>query len=377
MEQAEEQGYLVFEQITAAFPEAEDDLSDLESFFSELHKAGISVYDDEEEAEEALADGEDEMDGGNGAEDTSVLSDISPNDTVSLYFKEMGREPLLAREEEVALAKRMEQGEKAGEELARNGHGPQEKAELERLVQDGKTAREHLIKANTRLVVSIAKRYRGQGLSFLDLIQAGNEGLIKAADKFEYERGFKFGTYATWWIRQSVARTLKNRGRTIRIPVHTTDRIRKLYQTVQRLEQDSGCRPTPEEIAEAMDMKPEKVRWLLQVSQRSYSLDKPMNEDGESEFGDLIGDDSIPMPSQSAEQHILQEELEEALSTLPPREVRVLRLRFGLGGQEPHTLQEIGDKLNLTRERIRQIEGMGLRKLRHPRHRRKLESYLR
>jgi RNA polymerase primary sigma factor len=377
MEQAAEQGYLVFDQITAAFPEVEDDLSDLEGFFSDLHEAGISVYDDEEEAEAALVDEEDEFDRGNGAEDTSVLSDISPNDTISLYFREMGREPLLAREEEVALAKRMERGEEAGKELARNGHGREEQEELERLVQDGKAAREHLIKANTRLVVSIAKRYRGQGLSFLDLIQAGNEGLIKAADKFEYERGFKFGTYATWWIRQSVARTLKNRGRTIRIPVHTTDRIRKLYQTVQRLEQDSGCRPTPEEIAEAMNMKPEKVRWLLQVSQRSYSLDKPMNEDGDSEFGDLIGDDSVPMPSQSAEQHILREELEEALSTLPPREVRVLRLRFGLGGQEPHTLQEIGDKLNLTRERIRQIEGMGLRKLRHPRHRRKLESYLR
>jgi RNA polymerase primary sigma factor len=377
MEEAEEQGYLLLEQIIEAFPEAEDNLAGLEDLFADLQEAGVSVYDSEEEAEAILVEEDIETRSSDDEEEPFILSNISPQNVTSLYFKEMGREPLLTREEEIELAKRMERGQEAQEKLAQNGHKAEERAELERLVQDGKAARRHLIEANTRLVVSIAKRYRGQGVAFLDLIQAGNEGLITAADKFDYHRGNKFGTYATWWIRQSVTRMLKNQCRTVRIPVHTNDRIKRLYRVVQQLEQDLGCRPTPEEIAEEMDLEPDKVRWLLQVSRRSYSLDKPMGEEGDSTFGDLIENDDVPPPTQTAELNILREELEEALSSLTPREARVLRMRFGLGGRETRTLRYIGKKLGVTRERIRQIEAKGLRKLRHPRHRRRLQAYLR
>jgi len=377
MEKADDQGYLLLGQIIEAFPKAEDNLSELEDVFTDLHDAGIPVYDSEEEAEAALVEDREAPKHTLDEEETSILSNVSPNDTIGLYFKEMGQEPLLTREEEVELAKRMERGEEAREKLAQKGHSPKERVELKRLARDGETAREHLIKANTRLAVSIAKRYRGQGMSFLDLIQAGNEGLIKAADKFDYRRGNKFGTYATWWIRQSVARALKKHGRTIRIPVHTTDRIRKLYQNARELEQNLGRRATAEEIAAEMDMEPSQVRWLLRVSRRPLSLEKPVYEDADSELGDFIEDDSVTTPTQRAELHILHEELEDALRALTPREVRVLRMRFGLGGHEIHTLQEIGEKLGVTRERIRQIESKGLRKLRHPRHRRKLKPHLR
>jgi len=375
LDEAEEEGYLTLDQIMEAFPEVEEDLSDLEDFFTYLHEQDIQVVESEsditedETEEQELHDDKDEV-------DASDLSAISVDNAVSLYFKEMGREPLLTREEEVMLAKRMERGQEAKKALEKNGHTPEERQDLESLVADGKEARGHLIRANTRLVVSIAKRYRGRGLSFLDLIQAGNIGLIKAADKFDYERGTKFGTYATWWIRQSVARTLKQQGRNIRIPVHTNDRIRKLYQVAARLEQDLGHRPTPEEIAEEVDLEPERVRWLLGVSQRPLSLEKPIDEDGESEFGDFLEDEDTPSPAQRTEMHLLHEDLQDALSTLTPREVRVLRMRFGLGGADTYTLREVGEKLGVTRERIRQIEGKALKKLRHPRYRRKLRPYL-
>ena len=376
LEEADDQGYLLLEQILEAFPEAEANLTSLENLFADLQDADVPFYNSEAEAEAALVEEGGDVEPTDDDEETFTLSRISPQNVTSLYFKEMGREPLLTREEEVELAKRMERGEEAEEQLAENGHRADDRAELECLVRDGKAAREQLIEANTRLVVSIAKRYRGQGVAFLDLIQAGNEGLITAADKFDYHRGNKFGTYATWWIRQAVTRMLKNQCRTVRIPVHTNDRIKRLYRVVQRLEQDLGCRPTPEEIADEMDLEPDRVRWLLQVSQRSYSLDKPIGEDGDSTFGDLIENDDVPPPTETAELNILREELEEALSALTPREARVLRMRFGLEGRERRTLRYIGNKLGVTRERIRQIEVKGLRKLRHPRHRRRLRAYL-
>jgi RNA polymerase primary sigma factor len=375
LDAAEEEGYLTLDQIVEAFPEAEEDLSDLEDFFTYLHEQDIEVVESESEVIEADIEEQVVNDETDDTE-ASDLSAISVDNAVSLYFKEMGREPLLTRDEEVSLAKRMERGREAKKKLDQNGHSPEEQQELEHLIADGKEARSHLIRANTRLVVSIAKRYRGRGLSFLDLIQAGNIGLIKAADKFDYERGTKFGTYATWWIRQSVARTLKQQGRNIRIPVHTNDRIRKLYQVAARLEQDLGHRPTPEEIAEEVDLEPERVRWLLGVSQRPLSLEKPIDEDGESEFGDFLEDEDTPSPAQRTEMHLLHEDLQDALSTLTPREVRVLRMRFGLGGADTYTLREVGEKLGVTRERIRQIEGKALKKLRHPRYRRKLRPYL-
>ncbi len=375
LDEAEEEGYVTLDQIMEAFPEAEEDLSDLEDFFTYLHEQDIQVAENESDVIAAAEDDEVVHDDTDDTE-ASDLSEISVDNAVSLYFKEMGREPLLTREQEVELAKRMERGREAKKKLEQNDCAPEKRQELERLVEDGKRARSHLIRANTRLVVSIAKRYRGRGLSFLDLIQAGNIGLIKAADKFDYDRGTKFGTYATWWIRQSVARTLKQQGRNIRIPVHTNDRIRKLYQVASRLEQDLGRRPTPEEIAHEVDLDPERVRWLMGVSQRPLSLEKPIDEDGDSEFGDFLEDEETPSPAQRTEMHLLHEDLQDALSTLTPREVRVLRMRFGLGGADTYTLREVGEKLGVTRERIRQIEGKALKKLRHPRYRRKLRPYL-
>jgi RNA polymerase primary sigma factor len=383
LDEANEAGYLTADQILAAFPEAEDDLAQLEDLFAILYDQGIAVYDTEEEAQEqqvkeaqALGGGGDGN--GNGNHDEySDLSNIPVDDSVSLYFTEMSRVPLLTYEEEVELAKQVERGEEAQRELSRDGRSPGDRASLQRVIKEGEEARQHLIKANTRLVVSIAKRYRGHGLSFLDLIQAGNLGLIKAVDRFDYRRGNKFGTFATWWIRQSITRTLSQQGRTIRIPVHMSDRIRKLYKASHGLEQALGRRPTPEEIAEEVDHDPEEVRWLLRISRRPLSLDMPVDEDEDSsEFGSFIEDDSVPSPVESAEQHLLREEVGRMLNALTPREVRVLRMRFGLQGERHHTLKEVGEKLGVTRERVRQIERKALRKLRHPRHGRRLRNYL-
>lgn len=375
LDEANERGYLTYDQILEAFPEAENDVASLtsrvEELFAYLCDHGIAVYDSEDEA---MAANEEPGDGGRG--DVPDLSDISTDDTIGLYLGEMGCVPLLTREEEVELTQRLDRGREAQRQLVRNGHDPQERIRLECLIAQGKSARQHLIKANTRLVVSVAKRYRGQGLPFLDLIQAGNLGLIKAVDKFDYRRGTKVGTYVTWWIRQSVTRTLIEQGRTIRIPVHMSDRIRRLYRMAQRLEQDLGRRPTPEEIAEEVGLEPGTVRWLLRVSRLPLSLERPVGEEGESELGRFIEDETAPSPAQSAEQHLLREELEGMLATLPPREARVLRLRFGLLGDRGCTLEEIGQKLGVTRERARQIERKALRRLRHSRHRRKLRSYL-
>ena len=373
LHKADEQGYLTSDQIQAAFPEAEAELGELEDLFAQLYDQGIEVVDSEDEG----AAGE-KLDGSGESSDVPPdLSDIPIDDTISLYFSEMSHVPLLTYEEEVELAKRLDQGQEAQQALARNGHDPEERVRLESLIRQGEEARQHLIKANTRLVVSIAKRYRGNGLPFIDLIQAGNLGLIKAVDRFDYRRGNKFGTFATWWIRQSVTRSLAQQGRTIRIPVHMSDRIRRLLRTAQRLEQDLRRRPTPEEIAEEMKLRPSQVRWMMRVSQQPLSLDKPLgDEEGDSEFGSFIEDERAPSPTQRSEQHLLREDLKKMLQTLPPREAHVLRLRFGLRGDRPHTLEEVGRKLGVTRERARQIERKALRKLRHPRHSRTLRSYL-
>jgi RNA polymerase primary sigma factor len=379
LDEAEEQGYLTLDDISEAFPKAEDDLERVEEVFTRLQNQGIEIYDSEEEAEDAMSEEEDfgmEKEAEDEDEDAADLSEIAADNSISLYFSEMSQVPLLTRDEEITLAKQLERGREAKELLQENGHDFEEKRRLEELVREGEAAREHLIKANTRLVVSVAKKYRGNGMPFLDLIQAGNVGLIKAVDKYDHRRGTKVGTYATWWIRQAITRALIEQGRTIRIPVHMSDNIRRLYKVAQKLEQDLGRRPTPQEIAEQVDMEPSKVRWLLRVSRRPLSLDKPVDDEGETEFGSFIEDKSSPSPTQRAEQHLLRENLEEMLSKLSPREVRVLRLRFGLQDGETHTLKEVGKKLGVTRERIRQIERKALRKLRHPRHSRKLRSHL-
>lgn len=307
--------------------------------------------------------------------DDYELTALPSNDTVGLYLKEMARVPLLNTEEEVMLAKRLEAGYAAARKL-KNDPTHARHADWQHLVQDGKDAREHLIKANTRLVVSVAKKYMSRGLPFLDLIQEGNLGLIKAVEKFDYRRGYRFSTYATWWIRQTITRAIADQGRTIRVPVHMSDRIRRLYRVARLLEQDTGHKPTPEEIAKEMNIDPRKVRWMLRVSWQPLSLERPVGEDDDSELGHFIENDSVPTPVQSATENLLHAKIEELLGTLTPREARILSLRFGLQNGRSHTLEEVGQKFGLTRERIRQIEGRALRRLRHPRRARHLRDYL-
>ncbi|GAB4516995.1 MAG: RNA polymerase sigma factor RpoD [Anaerolineae bacterium] len=303
------------------------------------------------------------------------LSYLPSSDTVGLYLKEMARVPLLDTEEEIALAIRLEAGI-AAEKKLRKAPDHKKAAEWQQIAQDGRDARDHLIKANTRLVVSIAKKYMNRGVPFLDLIQEGNLGLMKAVEKFDYQRGFRFSTYATWWIRQTITRAIADQGRTIRVPVHMSDRIRRLYRVLRDLEQEHGRRPSIDEIAREMEMEPRKVEWMLKVSWQPLSLEHPVGEDEDSELGNFIENDSLPTPSQSAYDNILQEKIEDLLRTLTPREARILRLRFGLQNGRSYTLEEVGQKFGLTRERIRQIEGRALRRLRHPRRSRHLRDYL-
>ncbi|MCK6577016.1 MAG: sigma-70 family RNA polymerase sigma factor [Anaerolineae bacterium] len=309
------------------------------------------------------------------ADDELLAEELASSDTVGLYLKEMARVPLLSNEEEINLSQRIEAGRDAKRKLRAQPDRAHAEG-LHRIVADGDDAREHLIKANTRLVVSIAKRYLSRGVPFLDLIQEGNLGLMKAVEKFDYRRGFRFSTYATWWIRQTVTRAIADQGRTIRVPVHMSDRIRQLYRVGRQLEQQNGRKPTLDELAEALQIDVRKVRWMMRVSWQPLSLERPVGDDDESEFGHFIENDAAPNPSQSAFQVILREKIDALLNTLTPREARILQLRFGLLNGESHTLEEVGQKFGLTRERIRQIEGRALRRLRHPRRSRHLRDYL-
>jgi RNA polymerase primary sigma factor len=374
MEKAEVQGFLMTDDIMEAFPEVEESLEQLEDVFISLQEAGIEIFDNKP-ATKTKAQIEDE-DLFEEDDPDFDLSGISSDDTVGLYLKEMARVPLLTIEEEVYLAKRLESGNHAALALRNNGTETRRRLELENVIADGKAAREHLITANTRLVVSIAKKYMGRGVPFLDLIQEGNLGLMKAVEKFDYRRGYRFSTYATWWIRQTITRAIADQGRTIRVPVHMSDSIRRLYKTARKLEQDHGRKPTPEEIAAELEIEPRKVRWMLKVSWQPLSLERPVGEEEDSELGNFIEDESSPTPPQSAYQNLLHEKVEEVLATLTPREARILRLRFGLHNGRSYTLEEVGQKFGLTRERIRQIEGKALRRLRHPRRSRQLREYL-
>ena len=377
MERAELQGHLTLDDVLEAFPEVEENLEELEEVFIYLQEAGIEIYEDErgETADKGIKEESIEEE---EQEDKDILdlSGISSDDSIGLYLKEMARVPLLTTQEEIKLAKLLERGEAAQRRLSKDGHAPEERRKLERAIDEGRVAREHLIKANTRLVVSIAKKYMGRGVPFLDLIQEGNLGLMKAVEKFDYRRGYRFSTYATWWIRQTITRAIADQGRTIRVPVHMSDRIRRLYKAARHLEQERGRKPTPEEIAEELKLEPRKVRWMLRVSWRPLSLEKPVGEEEDNELGSFIEDDNTPTPTQSAYEHLLKEKMEEVLATLTPREARILRLRFGLVDGRSYTLEEVGQKFGLTRERIRQIEGKALRRLRHPRRSRQLKEYL-
>ena len=305
------------------------------------------------------------------------IDHVPVDDIVSVYFRQMAAEPLLTAEQEVALAKRIERGVEAQKYLEEmEGISPEDVETLEALVADGQAAREHMAAANTRLVVSIAKRYTNRGLPMSDLIQEGNIGLMKAVDKFDYTMGNRFSTYATWWIRQAITRALAQKTRTIRIPLHMTERIRQMYRTAQVLEQELGRRPTPEEIAEEMNLPADSVRGMMDASQHAIALERPVGDEGDSEFGDFIEDQDTPEPDEAAAHHLLQETIEEVLSELTPRQAHILRLRFGLGGGEQHTLEEIANKFGLSRERIRQLEKEALRRLRHPRLAHNLRDYL-
>jgi RNA polymerase primary sigma factor len=371
---AKQRGYLTIDDMITLFPNPEERMDEIEQAFVDLDKAGFEVRDDEEH----LAQDHDwsEEDGNKLEHGLFDLSDISCDDSVGLYLKEMGCVPLLSLEQEVRLAKAVCLGRKAEQDLQKAGLDPLERDPLEHRVEQARLARAHLIQANTRLVVSIAKKYVGHGVSFLDLIQEGNLGLIKTVEKFDHTRGFRFSTYATWWIRQSITRAIADHGRTIRVPVHMADRIRRLYKTAYQLEQENGHRPTPEEIAQEIEIEPSQVRWLLDVSRRPLSLERPVGEDEDTELEAFVEDDSRPLPEESAQQSLLQAQVEEALSALTPRQAHILRLRFGLQNGHTHTLEEIGQKYGLTRERIRQIEKEALHRLRHPRQRRRLRDYL-
>ena len=299
------------------------------------------------------------------------------DDPVSLYLKEMSRVPLLSLEEEFELAARIEKARNARKKLEIQGaQAVEQRRKIEPILADGQQARESLIKANTRLVVSVAKRYIGHGIPFLDLIQEGNIGLMKAVEKYDYHRGFRFSTYATWWIRQTITRAIADQARTIRVPVHMTDRFRQLYKAQRELEQTLGRQPSVGEIAAALELPVRQVQWTIKVSWQPLSLESPVGEDGEAELGQFIEDHVSLTPLQSVYQSMLKEKMAEALGDLSPRESQVLRLRFGLYDGHEYTLEEVGQKFGVTRERIRQIEGKALRQLRHPRRARELKEYL-
>jgi RNA polymerase primary sigma factor len=376
IEVGRDQGFLTLDDILAAFPEAEEDLEQLDEAYAALNQVGIRIVDDEHE---------DQSDGNPASVDDhsetefheSLLSTVDIDDGVGIYLKEVGRVPLLTAEQEVDLAQRIERGREARERMARGTHSEKRRRELRHLIEDGWAAREHLITANSRLVISVAKKYMGRGVPFLDLIQEGNIGLIRAAKKFDYRRGHKFSTYATWWIRQAVTRAIADQGRTIRVPVHMGDQINRLLRVSHRLTQELGRDPSSDELAEALDVTPKKVETMIQVARRPLSLETPTDDEEDSFLGDFVPDEDSPAPADIVTQNLLREQLDDALATLPPREVRILQLRYGLLDGQSYTLEEVGQKMGVTRERVRQIEAQALTRLRHPSHKRQLIDYLR
>ena len=349
---------LEYQEISDFFKDSPLEVNQMEKVFDFLEASGVDVLRiTDNSGDELLLDNDMDMDGIEDEEeveldkiDLSVPEGVSIEDPVRMYLKEIGKVSLLSADEEIELAKRMEKGDEA--------------------------AKKRLAEANLRLVVSIAKRYVGRGMLFLDLIQEGNLGLIKAVEKFDYRKGYKFSTYATWWIRQAITRAIADQARTIRIPVHMVETINKLIRVSRQLLQELGREPTPEEIAEEMDMPVDRVREILKISQEPVSLETPIGEEEDSHLGDFIQDDNVPVPADAAAFTLLKEQLVEVLSTLTDREQKVLRLRFGLDDGRARTLEEVGKEFNVTRERIRQIEAKALRKLRHPSRSRKLKDYL-
>ncbi|WIV10709.1 RNA polymerase sigma factor RpoD [Proteiniborus sp. MB09-C3] len=350
MDKGKKQGMLSYKEIMDTLEELDLDTDQIDEVYQNFEEMGIDIVGDKEEDILIDKDVEDEEVIDIEKEDLSPPKGISVDDPVRMYLKEIGKVPLLDADEETELAKRMEQGDEE--------------------------AKRRLAEANLRLVVSIAKRYVGRGMQFLDLIQEGNLGLIKAVEKFDYRKGFKFSTYATWWIRQAITRAIADQARTIRIPVHMVETINKLIRVSRQLLQDLGREPTPEEIAKEMNLDEEKVREILKIAQEPVSLETPIGEEEDSHLGDFIEDDAAQAPAEAATFTLLKEQLMEVLDTLTPREQKVLRLRFGLDDGRARTLEEVGKEFDVTRERIRQIEAKALRKLRHPSRSKKLKDFL-
>lgn len=352
VERGKKRGILTYEIISSKLGHFELDSEQMDEFYEYLGDQGIEITEENDDEDEdapnihELEKDDEEFD----LNDLSVPPGVKINDPVRMYLKEIGRVDLLSAEEEISLAKRIEQGDEE--------------------------AKRRLAEANLRLVVSIAKRYVGRGMLFLDLIQEGNMGLIKAVEKFDYDKGFKFSTYATWWIRQAITRAIADQARTIRIPVHMVETINKLIRVQRQLLQDLGREPSPEEIAEEMDLTPEKVREILKIAQEPVSLETPIGEEDDSHLGDFIEDQDATSPSEHAAYELLKEQLEDVLDTLTDREENVLRLRFGLDDGRTRTLEEVGKVFGVTRERIRQIEAKALRKLRHPSRSKRLKDFL-
>ncbi len=378
------QGYITTDDLYQLIPEAENDLDLLEEAFASMLSAGIEYLDnpeDRDDIEQESADDSKEEQSPNGKiyatqSDDDLLANIDISDTIGLYLKEAARVPLLNAKEEIDLAQRIEQGRMAREELATGNISLHRRRELRRLIEEGWEAREHLIIANSRLVISVAKKYMGRGVPFLDLIQEGNIGLMRAAKKFDYNRGFKFSTYATWWIRQAVTRAIADQSRTIRVPVHMGDRISKMLRIQHQLKQKLSRDPTIEELAEALEVPTNKVEHMIQVARRPLSLQMPIGDEEDNMLGDFIEDQDSPPPDETATQNMLREHLETVLNQLPPREARILQLRYGLIDGQILTLNEVGRKMGVTRERVRQIEAQALRRLRSAGIQRELRAYV-
>jgi RNA polymerase primary sigma factor len=369
-------GWTTHDQILSVTPDAEQNLENLDELIAALEEAGVSILESppEEEPEEP----DDEPVGPRMDEEALVLA-ADMDDGVGVYFKEVGFIPLLTKEEEVMLAKQIEDGEFAKEKLygSRNGDlSAVERRRCEEQIERGREAFNHLVTANSRLVISIAKKYVGRGLTFLDLIQEGNVGLLRAARKFDYKRGHKFSTYATWWIRQAVTRAIADHGRTIRVPVHIGDQLNRLMRLSRELTQELNRQPTTEELAKYSGQPMEKIEQMLEYARIPVSLDKPVGEDGDSQLADFIEDEESESPTDRVSQVLLREQLLEAIDSLPPREQRILRLRYGFQDGQMYTLAEIGQRLGITRERVRQLEAQALGRLRKPESLQELEDYL-
>ena len=372
IEKGKKKGVLTFKEISDAFEDIEVTPEEIERLYDIFEKESIELVEDLDKELEEIEVSKEEL------EDLSVPEGINIDDHVKMYLKEIGKVNLLTPEEELSLAKRMADGETAKEQLEEIGEEIDEdtKKQIDLLIADGEKAKKSLAEANLRLVVSIAKRYVGRGMLFLDLIQEGNLGLIKAVDKFDYTKGYKFSTYATWWIRQAITRAIADQARTIRIPVHMVETINKLVRVSRQLVQELGREPTPEELAKELNMPVDKVREISKISQEPVSLETPIGEEEDSHLGDFIPDEDAPAPSEAASFVLLKEQLGAVLETLSEREAKVLRLRFGLDDGRARTLEEVGKEFDVTRERIRQIEAKALRNLRHPSRSKKLKDFL-